>query len=267
VKGAMRAIAFLSFTLPLMPLQLLFICTWPRMAKRFPHLYHRVMRKLLGLRVNVAGSMPSTGARLIVSNHVSWLDIVVLSSVAELSFVAKREVGTWPFFGWLAKLQRTVFVDRDRRLSTGKSQTELEQRLRAGETLVLFPEGTSHTGAAVLPFKSSFFAAATADDVTLVPLTMAYRRHWALPLMRHERPRVAWYGDMDLLPHLWQALCSGPIGVDVIIHNPLDFKNRKQAAAETEALIRHSLAAALHGRAILRYQQGHDDTSHQNSLC
>jgi lyso-ornithine lipid O-acyltransferase len=252
LKGLLRATAFVAFTLPLMPLQAFFIFTWPRMARRFPHLYHRALRRLLGLRISVTGTLPDTGAILIVSNHVSWLDIVVLSSIAELSFVAKREVGRWPFFGWLAKLQRTVFVDRERRHSTVKSQGEMADRLRRRETLVLFPEGTSHTGMSVLSFKSSFFAPASADDVALVPLTLAYRQHWHLPLMRHERPRIAWYGDMELLPHLWHALCSGPVGVDVIIHDPVDFKNRKQAASESEALIRRSLVAALHGRVIMR---------------
>jgi lyso-ornithine lipid O-acyltransferase len=252
--GTLRAIIFVAITLPLMPLQMLFLIAWPNMARCFPHYYHRFVRKLLGITLNINGALPNGGQCLIVSNHVSWIDIVVLSAVAPLSFVAKREVATWPFFGWLAKLQRTVFVDRERRHSTKHSRTELETRLALGDRIVLFPEGTSHDGASVLPFKSSFFAAATAPDISIVPVTLVYKQHWGLPLARRNRGLFAWYADMDLIPHLWGALCAGPLTVDILIHPALDVDtglNRKAATAVSERVIRSSLAAALHGRPVL----------------
>ena len=152
---------------------------------------------------------------------MSWLDIIVLSAVTPLSFIAKKEVNSWPGFGTLARLQRTVFIDRDRRQSTGSSRDEMQERLKAGETLVLFAEGTSSDGWGVLPFKSAFFAAAEIPEVVVQPVTLAYRGHWGIPMMRRRRPFYAWYGDMDMAPHLWQALALGPIEVDVICHKPL----------------------------------------------
>jgi lyso-ornithine lipid O-acyltransferase len=254
VAGAFRTVCFVAMTLPLMPLQWLFIKLWPAMAREFPHHYHKAVCRILGFKIKISGQLPQGGQCLIVSNHVSWIDILVLSTIAPLSFVAKREVASWPFFGWLAKLQRTVFVDRERRHSTKHSRTEMEVRLAAGDRIVLFPEGTSHDGASVLPFKSSFFAAATAAEISIVPITLAYTQNWNLPLTRRNRPGFAWYADMELIPHLWEALCAGPLTVHIIIHPALDpdtRADRKRASVTSERLIRQSLAAALHGRPVL----------------
>jgi lyso-ornithine lipid O-acyltransferase len=242
----------LIVTLPLMPLQGLFVLFWPKMAGLFPHFYHKLLCRILGFKTLVRGALPRDGQCLIVSNHVSWIDIVVLSSIAPLSFVAKREVAMWPLFGFLAKLQRSVFVDRDKRQTTKHSGDQLQVRLAQGDRLVLFPEGTSHDGASVLPFKSSFFAAATAPDIAIVPLALVYKQNWGLPLMRRNRGKFAWFADMDLLPHLWGVLCSGPLLVEVIINPALDAdtgRDRKRAAQVSERTIRRCLAAALHGRA------------------
>jgi lyso-ornithine lipid O-acyltransferase len=254
IAGALRAVLFVLITLPLMPLQAIFIVLWPPMARVFPHYYHKVLARVLGFRSVVHGKLPVAGPCLIVSNHVSWIDIVVLSAVAPVSFVAKREVGTWPLFGWLSKLQRSVFVNRERRHSTRHSHSELETRIAQGDRVVLFPEGTSHDGASVLPFKSSFFAAATAPDIALVPVTLVYKHNWGLPITRRSRGTFAWYADMDLLPHVWGALCGGPLTVEIIIHPPLATEiglNRKTACEVAERTIRRSLAAALHGRPYL----------------
>jgi lyso-ornithine lipid O-acyltransferase len=237
-----------------MPVQWLLITIAPAWARILPFHYHRIGSRILGFRVEAKGRLPRDGACLIVSNHVSWIDIVVLSTLAPLSFVAKREVGSWPFFGWLAKLQRTVFVNREQRHSTGRSRSELEMRLQLGERIVLFPEGTSHDGASILPFKSSFFAAGLTDNVHVIPVTLAYKALRGLPLTHRQRPRVAWYADMQLIGHLWQALCAGPVTVRVIIHPALDDatrRNRKSATVFSEDVIRRSLATALHGRAEL----------------
>jgi lyso-ornithine lipid O-acyltransferase len=254
VSAGFRTLCLVLITLPLMPSQWLLIRLWPSMARKLPFHFHRMACRLLGFKIRITGSLPEGGQCLIVSNHVSWIDILVLSTLAPLSFVAKREVASWPFFGWLAKLQRTVFVDRERRHSTKHSRTEMEVRLAAGDRVVLFPEGTSHDGASILPFKSSFFAAASAPEIAIVPVTLAYTQNWQLPLNRRNRPRFAWYADMDLLPHLWEALCAGPLTVQIIIHPALDQDtrvDRKRASATSERLIRQSLAAALHGRLVL----------------
>ena len=240
---------FAGLTLPLMPLQQLFVWFWPRMARAFPMHYHRVVCRILGIRLEIIGKPAEQGPVLIVSNHVSWMDIMVLSAVAPLSFVAKKEVNGWPFFGSLARLQRTVFVDRDRRHATGNSRDEMQERLKSGDILVLFPEGTSNDGRRVLPFKSSFFGAAEIPGVLVQPVTLAYRGHRNLPMNRRLMPSYAWYGDMDLAPHLLGALSTGPIEVTVICHPPLSLSgelNRKALARHAEEQVRRGLSLALH---------------------
>jgi 1-acyl-sn-glycerol-3-phosphate acyltransferase len=255
LKALTRALGFLALTLPLIPVQMLLLRFAPAAARALPHHYHRMLAWLFGIVITVQGAPPPAGPYLLAANHVSWLDIVILSAVAQVSFVAKKEVADWPLFGLLARLQRSVFIDRDRRHKTRHHADSIAARLAAEETIVLFPEGTSHDGASVLPFKSSFFAAATSPDIHIVPVTLAYAGLWGMPLTRRERPLFAWYGDMALVPHLWTFLGQGPLAVRVIFHAPLSVEtglNRKSAAETAAAAVRGGLVAALHGAGDLR---------------
>ncbi len=239
---------FAAFTLPLMPLQQLFVWFWPAMARRFPMHYHRVVLRILGVRLKVLGEPAAHGPALIAANHAGWLDIVILSAVTPVSFIAKREVNGWPFFGSLARLQRTVFIDRDRRHATGAGRDEIQERLKAGDILVLFAEGTSSDGTRVLPFRSALFGAAELPGVRVQPVTIAYDGQRNMPMTGRLRPLYAWYGDMELPPHLWQALASGPMEVTVICHPPLaPDGDRKAIAAGAETVVRRGLVSALHG--------------------
>jgi lyso-ornithine lipid O-acyltransferase len=244
VKGSLRLAGFLGLTVPLMPVQALFNATSPKLARRFPTLYHKILCRILGVRVHIEGEVPKSAA-LVVANHVSWLDIPVMSSVLNCSFVARHDMASWPLFGKMAKLQQTVLVDRKRRTDTGDVKAEMQARIARGDTLVLFPEGTSHDGINVLPFKSSFFAAA--GDAQVVPVTLAYRGIRGLPMTRRERPYFAWYGNMDMAPHLWTAAQQGRLDVTLKFHPPLTENDRKSLARKAEAQVRGSLAALLQG--------------------
>jgi 1-acyl-sn-glycerol-3-phosphate acyltransferase len=205
--------------------------------------------------VTINGEALQQGPAIFAANHVSWLDIVILSSLAPVSFIARHDVNGWPFFGALARLQRTVFVDRKRRLTTGTSRDQMRERLAAGDMLVLFAEGTSGDGTRVLPFKSTFFAAAENSGVAVQPLSVVYAGHRNLPMPRRLRPLYAWYGDMEMPPHLWAAMAHGPIEVKIICHAPLsmaDHGNRKILAKKAEETVRQGLVDALHGRDKMR---------------
>ena len=255
MRAALRLIAFALVTLPLMPLQQMFVWCWPEMARRFPHHFHRLVARILGVNITITGEAPGRGPLLLASNHVSWLDIVILSAAAPVSFIAKRDVNSWPFFGSLARLQRTVFVNRERRQGTDASRDDMKARLSSGDILVLFAEGTSNDGHEVRPFKSAFFAAADMPGVPVQPVTLAYQGHWGLPMTRRRRPHYAWYGDMDLAPHLWEAIGSGPIEVAVTFHPPVtlaQFGDRKRLSAHAEQTVRAGLYASLSGRDGMR---------------
>lgn len=160
VLATIRLTLYLLFTLLLMPVQWVALRTSPRLAVALPLFYHRICLRILGMRVERHGEGNGRHPTLFVVNHCSYLDIAVLGSLIGGSFVAKAEVAGWPLFGWLAKLQRTVFVDRQRRAGVSGQRDEIANRLEAGDDLILFPEGTSSDGNRILPFKTALFAVA-----------------------------------------------------------------------------------------------------------
>jgi lyso-ornithine lipid O-acyltransferase len=250
LRAPVVLVAFFFVTLPGMALQHLLIAVDSKWKRTLPFRYHRLVCRLLGIRLHVRGTPVSGQPCLIAANHVSWLDIPILSAAAPLSFIAKREVNSWPFFGSLARLQRTVFVDREHRHTTGGARDEMAERLASGDTLVLFAEGTSSDGNRVLPFKTAFFGAATDPSTLVQPVTVAYRGCWGLPMNRRQRPYYAWYGDMALESHLWHAVSYGPIEVTLVFHEPLTMARaggRKQLARLSESMVRSGLVAALTG--------------------
>ena len=232
-----------------------------RLAGDLPTRFHRVFLRLFGVRVTQSGTPPAPGeAALVLANHVSWLDILVLGSLRPLSFVAKSEIAGWPVVGTLARLQRTVFIDRTRRTATAAVNATVADRLAAGDLIVLFAEGTTGDGTRLLPFRSSLVGAARAaidgssggpERIRLQPLALTYPRRNGLPLVRSERPGVAWYGDMELAPHLAEFFENGPIDVHVVWGGPIAFEagtDRKRATALAEASVREALQRAVTGR-------------------
>lgn len=257
VRSFLVLAAFFAFTLALMPVQLLLLATGSRHARTFPHWYHRQVCRLVGIRLKIDGAVARQQGVLLVSNHVSWIDITVLSAVAPVSFVAKQEVASWPFVSWLAKLQRSVFVDRARRSEVGDKANEILGRLAAGDHIVLFAEGTSSDGNSVIPFKTSLFAAAKPAGgapmgaaVSAQTLALTYTKIYGLPLCRRGRHLVAWYGDMDLASHAWRLLGLGPIDANIRIGPPIpldQFSDRKALARYAEEKVRSDVAELLRG--------------------
>jgi len=247
--------AFLAVTLLGMPLQWLFLKLRGRAARTFPWRYHQLVAALFGIHIKVVGRAVTGEGVLMVANHTSWADIVIFSAVTPLSFVAKAEVAGWPLFGTLARLQRTVFIERQRRSATGEARDVIRDRLLAGDALLLFPEGTSHNGNTVLPFKSALLGAAEARlasgaHVKVQPVSVAFTGLHGLPMGRENRPTFAWYGDMEMVPHLWEALLAGPLDVVVQFHEPLslDRMDRKSLAARAQEIVQTGQAEALAGR-------------------
>lgn len=279
IRAGSLLVGFFGMTLPLMPLQAAFLRFNPKLARTFPNWYHRKVCRLLGVKLRIEGEVVADQPVLIVSNHTSWLDIPVISAVAPVSFVAKKEVGRWPFVSWLAKLQRTVFVDRQKRTAAAASAQEIADRLASGDKLVLFAEGTSSDGNRVLPFKTSLFAAAipgksrrqktedpsensaseasagqpaAASPVLVQTLTIAYTHLHGIPMERADRPIVGWYGDMEMGSHAWKLLKAGPLDATIRIGPPVpltDFADRKQLARHSEDEIRATLIRILRGLA------------------
>lgn len=217
--------------------------------------YYSFLARLLGLRVVVRGQQATARPRLIVSNHISYFDIIAMGAVIEGEFVAKAELASWPFFGTMSKIARVVFIDRKRQ-STHAARDQIQERLDAGATLIMFPEATSGDGNRMKPFKSALFAVAerrtgTERPVTIQPVSIAYTRLNGMPMGIGWRPFVAWYGDMDLMPHLKRLLGLGRITCEITFHAPVtapDFADRKALAAHCERVTRDGFARLLAGR-------------------
>lgn len=268
-RAILSIIGLVAISAVLIPLQLAAIALKLSGAtRRLPLLWHRLATRILGIRVHVHGAPASERPLLLVANHVSWLDITVLGSVMELSFISKSEVASWPVFGLFARLQRSVFVEREKRAKTGEVASEIAARLKAGDVLVLFGEGTSSNGIHVLPFRTALVGgAAKAGEaagatVTVQPLAVNYTQLHGLPIGRFHKPRVAWYGDMEMASHLWWVLKHGEIDVDVAFGDPMPSGNgadRKRVAKAAEEAVRRLVGEATAGR-LVRAPKGRTPT-------
>jgi len=219
--------------------------------------YYRVLCALLRIRVRVVGNPVRDRAVLFVSNHVSWVDIVVIGSVTPVAFVAKREVASWPLVGITAKMQRTVFVDRGRRHQTGDAVGEIVKRVTSGTSVVLFAEGTSSDGNRVLPFRSALLGAiedqSGGGSILMQPMAITYIRQHGLPMGRQQRHLVAWYGDLDFMPHIKAFIERGVVDALVSYGDPVPADrdiDRKAMSKRLEETVRELLVTALRGRSI-----------------
>lgn len=244
-------------TLVLLPAQLIGLYFDLPIRRRIPRLWHKVACHALGIRVHVHGRLEAAKPLLLVANHVSWKDIMVLGSVADVAFIAKTEVRDWPIFGWLARLQKTIFVARDQKRHAGTQVNEIAERLAGDEIVVLFPEGTTSDGNRLLPIKSSLFGAASsaADQVPgqlvhVQPVAIAYTGIQGVAMGRYHRPVAAWPGSIALVPSLMGLMKAGAIDVDVTFGETTPFRkgdNRKALSIQTTMDLRTMLNFSLRG--------------------
>ncbi|MGL4490114.1 MAG: lysophospholipid acyltransferase family protein [Rhizobiaceae bacterium] len=257
VRLCLVFVLFVVATVPLLPFQFFAVRIERFWFRSLPHLWHKYICWLLGLNVKVKGAISRERPLLLIANHASYKDVLVLGSIAELSFIAKDEVAKWPLFGFLAKLQRTVFIDRKTKRDAGNQSLEIAERLKAGDILVLFPEGTTSDGNRVFPFKSSLFGAAKmaldpdAPDakVFVQPVSIAYVKRHGIPLGRYHRPIAGWPGTVGLFKHLKGVAMAGSISVEVTFGEPVVYThhtNRKRLAQKVEATVRTMHEASLY---------------------
>jgi 1-acyl-sn-glycerol-3-phosphate acyltransferase len=219
--------------------------------------YYRVLCKLLQIRVCVVGERVHDRPALFISNHVSWADILVIGSIVPVAFVSKSEVADWPLVGTTARLQRTVFVDRSRRHQTGDAIAEIVQRLAGGISVVLFAEGTSSDGNRVLPFRSALIGAVkeagsrSEQGILIQPMSICYTALHGIPMGRQHRPLVAWYGDLDFMPHIKAFIERGAVDAVVSYGEPVaadGTADRKAMTRSLEGAVRKITSDTLRGR-------------------
>ncbi len=248
-----------SITLTLAPVQTLLINLSRRTASRLAVIWHRMVLWMFGIRVTVFGTPSRDHPLLLVSNHISWKDILVLGSIKPLSFIAKADMKSWPVFGQLARLQRTIFVEREMRRKTGVQASEIAERMNDGDVIVLFAEGTTSDGNQLLPFNSSLIGAAQRalensekSSVAIQPIAIAYTKMHGVALGRYFRPDAAWPGDVALGSHIFNIVKQGALDVEVHFGEPIPFdasSNRKIITQQVETQVRDMLNSSLRGNA------------------
>src|SRR3954469_18675915 len=200
-------------------------------GERAEWLHRTCKRALRRLRIPVehVGDIPADG--LIVANHLSYLDILALSALTPCVFIAKKEVRSWTVFGWMAHTAGTLFVDRERKLETGRFNESIDQALRSGLRLVLFAEGTSSDGTGVLPFRPSLFEPAVASRARITPAWINFQASSG-----SVANDVCFWGEAPLIPHVFKLFSIRSVSVRIHFAPTMrEFQDRKQAADTTRA--------------------------------
>lgn len=259
LKGSIRLMLFMIWSLLLAPVQALLLLVYkgPH-AYWIPWLWQKGVCKIFGIKVRIHGAPHTKGQTVYVGNHISYLDIPVIGSTLQASFIAKSDVQNWPVFGYLSTLQQTVFIDRRAR-TAAKEASSIGKTLEEGKSLILFAEGTSTDGREVLPFKSSLFSltlkhADTDRDLTIQPFRLtidSVDQH--PPDTQNLRDIYAWHRDMTtpLPAHLWRFACHS--GAEISLHY-------LPVLAANEFTDRKTLAKACHDRVSMKPDLTHNKT-------
>jgi 1-acyl-sn-glycerol-3-phosphate acyltransferase len=186
----------------------------------------RGVLRAVGVNTCVIGTPPAEG--LVVSNHLSYLDIAVYSAVMPCIFVSKSEVRNWPYFGFAARAGGTIFLDRASRASAGVAAAEIWNCLKFPLPVLLFPEGTSSDGASVLSFHSSLFQPAVEMHAPVTAAAVQYICDAGIP-----ESELCWFGDAEFLPHLWKILGAPAFTAAVTFDEPAVYPDRRTAAQAT----------------------------------
>lgn len=186
--------------------------------------------KCLGIGSEVEGEPPSCG--LVVSNHLSYLDIIIISAAMPCFFVAKMEIGGWPFFGKAARTGGTIFLDRSSLASAMSVAEQMTERLKLPVPVLLFPEGTSTDGAQVLRFHSRLIDPATTAGAPITAAALRYEIEGGV-----EERELCWYGDESFTTHLWKVLGVAGFSAQLRFFEPKIYPDRRTAADLTHAEI------------------------------
>ena len=191
--------------------------------------------RIFGYSAKVSGPIPKRG--LLISNHLSYLDILAISSVTPAVFVSKAEVRHWPLFGWFAKIAGTVFVERERRTQVGKVNREIEAALADGALVVLFPEGTSSNGKDILPFRTSLLEPAASGNHEISTCGLYYELEKDDGNVSNE---ICYWGDHVFFPHLVNL--AGKRRIHATLHFGIfhrTTRDRKELAKELHTAVSH----------------------------
>lgn len=248
-KSIVTLFAFLSWIVIMLLVMLFYKVFNAKNMSQFYLYFHRGACWIFSIKCNINGKVSTHQPTLFLSNHVSYLDIIILGAYIPGYFIAKSEVSGWPLLGFLAKLQNTLFFER----KGNKVQSQLNvmaHHFNQHKNLILFPEGTSTNGEEVLPFKSSLLKSAelSSEDVMIQPVTICYNKYHNKKMNAYIRDHFAWYGEMPFGSHFFSAAGLGNSVVNIIFHQPVklsSFTTRKDCAQHCCILVEDGLKECL----------------------
>lgn len=194
------------------------------------------------MKIEVSGE-PPPAPFFLVSNHLGYLDAAAYRAVVKCVFFAKSEVADWLALGKIISAMGTIFIKRKSRSDILRATEEIVEKLRAGESLILFPEGTSSNGAKVLPFKSSFLEFAAREHLPVFYASISYRTS-----DKTVKPSesICWWGDADFIPHLWRLFQIKTLTAIITFgQETINCRDRKKLAEQLQIKVSESFIQVL----------------------
>ena len=249
--AALKITAFLLLSLGIIiPQKLVMLFSKGRISHIIPELWHKGVCAIFGLKKEIIGTPNTASQTMFMSNHTSYLDIPILGdTVKHTSFLAKKDVQSWPGFGFLADLQRTAYIER-KSSAIKRESDKIKKRIDQNKNLILFPEGTSTDGIKVRDFKSSLFALAlsgTNPDLRIQPVTIQLETTNSKPLKTLEERRLYTWpleDEIEMPAHLWRFAKTKGATIRIVFHNhinPADYENRKTLAKACHEIVSKGL--------------------------
>ena len=219
-----------------------------------------LMRAILNIKVTVEGDVGQLerGGYVIIANHVSYVDGIVLGAIFPIVFVSKKEVRSWPIVGQWNILCGTIFINRQHKEEVGSLVEEMTGKLKHEANILLFPEGTSTNGERMLPFQTVPLAAPLRSRSIIVPTTLTYKSIDDRPVSPANRDLIYWYGDMDFVSHFWKLLALRGVEVLVTIQPKVECFHYPDTSAGRKKLAEHCYDRVL-GRITERKSDQDDD--------
>jgi lyso-ornithine lipid O-acyltransferase len=241
-----------------------------KIISRLNRNYTLLLRLILNIKVTVRGDegQLERGGYVIIANHVGYVDGIILGSIFPIIFVSKREVKSWPIVGQWNVLCGTIFINRQRKVQVASLIRQMTRKLQQEANLLLFPEGTSTNGEAMLPFQTVPLAAPLRNRSIIVPVTVTYKTIDDQPVTTANRDSVYWYGDMEFVTHFWNLLALREIDVLVTIQRKIECFRYSDNSAGRKKLAEDCYNRVL-GRAtgdVTMAEDDSDDTDEPSTL-
>ena len=247
MSSFLKVFLIIVIILLLIPIQFIFVQFKMRLRKYIPIVFHKILLKILGVKVKLIGQNTRVRPLILAGNHTSYLDIIILGSIMPICFIAKDDIKHWFLFGFLAKMQNTIFIKR-KNYKTLESLNSISKELDNKSAVVLFPEGTTNSGKKVLNFKSSLFNLFENNNtLRLQNFSLCYTHVNDMPIDNRTRPQISWYGDMNIISHLSNFLKISCVNATVVFHPILPLKglDRKSISVSSVKQVKQGISLAF----------------------